>query len=87
VAVTLLVGGKIRRIIRANKSETMAGFSEKQSNALLKTMTCCALRTSIHKPEGSAATRTPNGRGDKGRRTRSQFLGWLFQAAVSAPAD
>jgi hypothetical protein len=83
----LVSEGKIRRIIRANKSETMAGFPEKQSNALLKTRTYCALRTSIHKPEGSAATRTPNRRGDKGRRKRSQFLGWLIQAAVSAPAD
>jgi hypothetical protein len=55
----------------------------------LKTRTHCALRTSIQKPEAICGDPArPNRRGDKGRRkSESKFLGWLIQAAVSAPAD
>ena len=52
LVVTWLVGGRIlRATTRTKNSERTAGFSKKQSNALLKARTYCALRTSIHKAE------------------------------------
>jgi hypothetical protein len=60
LVVSWLVGGRIlRATTRTKNSERAAGFSKKQTNALLKARTYCASRTSIHKSKVTRASHRP----------------------------